>query len=349
MNSVKKQSYRYAAVVVCLMALLVIIFFSSFLVGRFTGIDGESVIRILLYKCLHIGEKTWTNVAENIVMQVRLPRIIAATLVGATLSVSGASYQALFSNPMASPDTLGVSSGAGLGAAFGILLGWGAFAVEFSAFVIGCGAVIVVFFIASAISQGRQTAVFLVLTGMVVSSFLSALLSILKYIADPMDQLPAITYWLMGSFKSVTLQDIKIVAVLFLIGFLPLFLIRWRMNLLVLSEQEAKALGGNIVFIRVVTIVCSTLLTASAIAISGGIGWVGLVVPHIARFLVGDDMKRVIPISAIFGALYMLVMDDISRYLLVTEVPIGILTAIIGAPVFFVILLKNRGSVAHGN
>lgn len=340
---------KYTLTIITLIIGLIIAFFASFYVGRYSGVTVGEVIKILLNSVYSFFEKTWTEVDESIVLNLRFPRIVAAMIVGASLSVAGAAYQALFSNPMASPDTLGVSSGAGLGAACAILFGMGSIAVEITAFSVGCMAVMITFIISNLISRGKKTTIFLVLIGMVISSLLSAVLSGVKYIADPDDKLPAITYWLMGSFSSVGFEDLKIVIWLFLLGMIPLFLIKWRMNLLCLSSEELTSLGENLTLLRLITIASATLLTASSISISGGIGWVGLIVPHIARLIIGSDFKRILPVSALIGAIYLLLIDNISRGLLAFEIPIGILTAVVGAPLFFAILTINRRSILDGD
>ena len=337
---------RYKTLILLSFVMYLSLFLASFTIGRYSDVNAKTFLEILLYKGFGLGENSWNPLTEQIVFQIRMPRIIGASLVGASLSVSGASYQALFSNHMASPDTLGVSSGAGLGAAIAILLGLNSAMIQGMAFFVGCLSVICAVSISNAISKGQNVAVFLILTGMVISSFMSAILSIVKYIADPMDQLPAITYWLMGSFKNISISDNIIMSIVFICAFGVLFLIRWRMNLLIISEQESLSMGANITIIRIIVIIASTLLTASSISISGGIGWVGLVVPHIARLIVGNDLQKVIPLSALFGATFLLLMDNLARYIFAAEVPIGILTAIIGAPVFFAALIRNRRTVS---
>lgn len=340
---IKKLEYKFF--IFMLFALLCGLFIVSFFVGRYSSITVEEIIKIIINQIYPVFNKTWTDFSENVVIHLRLPRILSAAVVGAALSASGTAYQALFSNPMASPDTLGVSSGAGLGAAIAILFGLGSFWTQFSAFALGCISVAVSFVLAMTISRGKNSTVFLVLTGMVISSFLSSVLSIIKYIADPLEQLPEIVYWLMGSLSAVNLTDVKVVLIFFICGFIPLYLLRWRMNLLTLSEAEAISLGENINILKMISVICSTLLTASAISISGGIGWVGLIVPHISRIIVGDDFRRLLPVSALLGSIYLLLMDNIARSMMTSEIPIGILTSLLGTPLFFGILIKNRKSV----
>lgn len=329
---------------------LFIVFIASFMVGRFSGASPLEVVKILVNSIFgNVFEPTWAKAAETVVLNLRLPRIIAAILVGAALPMAGAAYQAIFANPMASPDTLSVSSGASLGAVIAILLGFSSFAIEGTAFIFGCVGVILVYVISVMLSKGRNMIMYLILVGMVISSLLSAVLSILKYVCDPENELPAITFWLMGSFNKVTHEDIRIYIVFFVLGAVPLFLLRWRMNLLSLSDVEAKSIGENTNVLRTITIICATLLTASAIAITGGVGWVGLIIPHIARIVVGHDFKRVLPVSALMGSIFLLIMDNLARSLTGAEIPVGILTSLIGAPIFFFILIRFRRNLLNEN
>lgn len=297
----------------------------------------------MLSKIIPTIETTWSQTDEAVVLHLRLPRIIGAIIVGASLSLSGAAYQALFANPVASPDTLGVGSSAAFGAILGILLNFNGFGIKTTAFITGCIAVFIVFFFASTISKGRKITVYLILIGMIVSSLFSAFLSILKYITDPIDQLPKITYWLMGSLSSIQLKDLPFSIILFLVGAVPLFMLKWRINLLSLGDHEVRSLGENINILRGVTVFCATLLTSSAIALTGTISWIGLVVPHIVRMIVGHDSRYVLPASALVGGAFLLMMDNMARSLTAYELPISILTSLLGAPVFFIILIKSKG------
>lgn len=345
----KNKKRRYYVLIICLSISLILLFLISLFVGRYSDIGIVDSVKILFNHLFGWFDQTWTDLQASVVLKLRLPRILAAILVGASLALSGASFQALFGNPMASPDTLGVSSGSSLGACLGILLGWGSIMVETTAFVVGCITVLIGYVIAMTISKGKNTTVFLILTGMVISSFLSSFISIIKYVADPEDQLPAITYWLMGSFASVDMMDVKLHFIFLLIGAIPLLLMRWRVNMLSLNYFEAKSMGVNVNLLRTITIICATLLTASSVAISGGIAWVGLVIPHMMRFIVGNDCRRLFPASALAGSIYLILMDDIARTLSSSEIPIGVLTSLIGAPIFFVILMSNRRSMINEN
>lgn len=339
----------FSLVVLGLLIVLAFLMIFSFGLGRFSKLSISDIPKILINQIAPIFQKTWSGVDESVVLNLRLPRIIAAVVVGASLALSGATYQALFSNPIASCDTLGVSSSAAFGAVLGILLNMSAFSIKGLSFIIGCVSVFSIYYIASKMNNRRNMTVFLVLIGMVISSLFGAALSVLKYVADPVDQLPKITYWLMGSMSNVRPTDISYCVIFFVLGCVPLFLLRWRLNLLSLSDTEAKSIGININLLRLVSIVCATLLTSSAVAMTGGISWIGLVIPHIARLLVGNDSRRLLPISALLGGLFLLAMDDLARTITVYELPISILTSLFGAPVFFAILLWRRKQLINDN
>jgi iron complex transport system permease protein len=260
--------------------------------------------------------------------------------VGASLALAGVSFQGLFRNPLVSPDILGVSSGAGFGAALAILLGGNQLAIQVTAFGFALLAVGISYSISKMV-KGNPT-LSLILAGMAIASLFGALLSLVKYVADPVNQLPAITYWLMGSLASVGQKSLLYAAVPMLIGITVLILIRWRFNVLAMGEEEAKALGVDTGRLRIIIVVCCTMITASAVCISGTIGWVGLVIPHIGRALVGPDHKKLLPVCLLIGAAFLLLIDDIARVVASVEIPIGILTAIVGIP-FFVFLLKRGG------
>jgi iron complex transport system permease protein len=261
-------------------------------------------------------------------------------LVGGSLALAGASFQGLFRNPLVSPDILGVSSGAGFGAALAILLSGNWIVIQVSAF---CFALLAVGIscLVSKIVKGNPT-LSLILAGMAMASLFSAFLSLMKYVADPINQLPTITYWLMGSLASVNNNSLLFAAIPMLVGFIVLILIRWRFNVLAMGEEEARALGVNTGKLRAIIVVCCTMMTASSVCISGTIGWVGLVIPHIGRLLVGPNHTRLLPVCLLLGAAYLILIDDVARIVASVEIPIGILTAIIGAP-FFVYLLYKGG------
>lgn len=342
-----KKEKKYFFIKISLIVILCFTFVLSFLVGRYSVTDIKDVIAILLYRLFGIGERTWNINSEAVVMQLRLPRILGSVMVGSALAMSGASYQALFGNPIASQDTLGVSNAASFGAVLGIILGVNSGITKIMAFAIGCIAVFIVFFMSVRMNRGRSLTVCLLLIGMIVSSIFSALLAVLKYVADPDNQLPQITYWLMGSMSKITFNDVKVYLVFWGFGIIPLFLLKWRMNLLSLSDTEAVALGENITVLRGITIFSATLLTAASTAMTGGISWIGLIVPHIVRIMVGTDFRKVFPISGLLGASFLLIMDDLSRTITINELPISIMTSLIGAPIFFVVLLTNKGGIKN--
>ncbi len=323
---------------IILISLPLTVFFVSLFMGRYP-ISPQTVMKILASTFLPIPH-TWDPILDTVIFRVRLPRVIAAMLVGAGLSISGASFQGLFRNPLVSPQILGVASGAGFGAALAIIVSGDIFLVQLSAFAFGIIAVSLTYGI-SRIYKTTPTLV-LVLAGIIVGAFFSALISLTKYVADPYDELPAIVFWLMGSLASIGNEDILVVAIPILIGTTVLLLIRWRINILSMGEEEARALGVNTKKLRVIIIVCCTIVTASSVCISGIIGWVGLVIPHVGRMLVGPNHKYLLPASLLLGAFYLLLVDDLARTLATAEIPLGILTAIVGAPFFAYLLRKSK-------
>lgn len=320
-----------------LLVLVLAAFFASFLIGRYP-VAPDMVFSILSAKILYLPQ-TWSDTMEKVVINMRLPRIFAAMLVGAVLAVSGAAYQNLFRNPLVDPKLLGVSFGAGFGAAAGILFHLSWLWIQAGAFAGGLVAVMCSMAIGSYF--GKSITV-LVIGGMVVSYLFQALIFALQYVADPNDTLPTITYWLMGSFTKVSLGDFRWIIPLTAIPTAVLYAIRWHINTLGVGEEEAHALGVNVKLIRGIVIVCATLMTAAAVSISGIIGWVGLVIPHIARMIMGTNFSLILPASLLLGSLYMLIIDNLCRSIIAIEIPVGILTAIIGAPFFVFLLAKTR-------
>jgi iron complex transport system permease protein len=281
--------------------------------------------------------------ASTVVWQLRLPRILAGLLVGAALSAAGAAYQGMFRNPLVSPDILGVSAGAGLGAALAIYFGLPLAAVQGTAFVGGLLAVAAVVFVAGRVRRHEPVLV-LVLAGVAVGTMFSAGISLVKVLADPSVQLPSITFWLLGGLNAVTAGDVWIAGPLVAAALVPLLLLRWRVNLLSLSDEEAAALGVNVARLRGVLIVSATLMTAAAVSIAGIIGWVGLVVPHAARLLVGPEFSRLLPASLLLGGGFLVAADTLARSAAAIELPLGILTALVGAPVFLWLLARTGRS-----
>lgn len=338
MNSTQKRPmhghFLWILAIVLLCAALI-----SLLLGRLNVPIGEAV-KILLNRLPFVSvEKTWTDNMETAVINIRLPRVALACMVGCCLSAAGGAYQGVFKNPMASPDILGASSGAAFGAALAILLGMPSYMVTVSAFAFGMITVFTAMFIARR-ARGDNV-VNLILAGIMLSSLFSAGTSYIKLVADPNNQLPAITYWLMGSLSGTRHSAVKMAAVPMVIGCTALILCRWRLNLLTLGDEEARTMGVNAHRLRAIIIAAATLITAASIASAGMIGWVGLVVPHMARKIVGSDYRRLMPASMLIGAAFLLIVDDLARNLLATEIPIGILTAFIGAP-FFIYLICSR-------
>lgn len=323
-------------VLLLLMVPLIILFFASFFIGKYP-IPPQDVVMAFAAKIFHTPSNL-SPTMELIIFQVRLPRILAAILVGAALSVAGASFQGLFRNPLVSPDKLGVSAGAGFGACLAILLSMSAVMIQFSALLGGLLAVALTYSIARAF---RGVSVLkLVLCGIAMETFFAALIATTKYVADPYGQLQSIVFWLMGSLAKVTNQDVIMIGIPIAAGTIVLLMVRWRINLLSMGEDEAKSLGIDIRKMQALVIGCCTLITASAVSISGIIGWIGLVIPHVARMIVGPDHKVLLPSSIILGAFFLLLIDDVARSLTTIEIPLGILTAMIGAPFFLYLLSK---------
>lgn len=276
----------------------------------------------------------------SVIYHVRLPRILLALAVGMGLSVSGASFQSLFSNPLATPDTLGVATGASFGAVLALLFTRNILVVQLAALLMGLAALAGTCLISR--FNGKSSILMVVLGGMVVSSLFQALVSLAKYVADPEEDLPAITYWLMGSMSRATYQGLAVGIPLILLGVAVLFLLRWRLNILSLQEDETKALGIDVKKLRLIVMAAATLVTAACVSLCGQVGWVGLLIPHAARMLYGSDNRKIIPVSIGLGSAFMVAIDTASRAATAAEIPVSILTAIIGAP-FFIILLRKTG------
>ena len=332
----KKFKIKFTILVV----IFIVVFFGSFMLGRYP-VSPLELMKIILSGIIDIPQ-SWPDAAENVIFQIRLPRVLAAAIIGAALSIAGVSYQGMFQNPMVSPDILGASSGAGFGAALAILLGAGYMGISVAAFLFGLAAVMLAYGI-SRVSRINATLA-MILAGMMIGSLFTSCTSFVKLVADTEQTLPAITYWLMGSLVSIKPQDVAFAIVPIIAGSVPLFLLKWRMNLLTVGEEEAQAMGINTRALRLVVIVCATLLTASSVAISGMIGWVGLVIPHFCRMIFGYDYRKIIPASALFGATFLMVVDNIARLATTAEIPLGILTSFVGAPIFVYLILKGGTS-----
>ena len=307
--------------------------------GRFPVAPGE-LLTVLWAKLRGVPHDLPATV-EAVVFRIRGPRVLAAMAVGATLAAAGAAYQGLFRNPLVSPDLLGVSSGAALGAVLGIYFSLGVAAIQALAFAFGLLAVVLVYGIGSALRRHDPTLV-LVLAGVVIGTLLGSCVALLKYLADPYNQLPAITFWLLGSLAAVTPADVFAVLPAVGLGLVPLVLLRWRLNLMTLGEDEARALGVDTTRLRAAVVAAATLMTAAVVSISGVIGWIGLLVPHLARLLVGPDFGRLLPASLLLGAGYLLGVDTLARTLARIEIPLGVLTAFLGTPLFVWLLATSR-------
>lgn len=342
-----KNKSEYAVKIMFLSVLCLVVFVASFFIGRY-GVGFSSVIRILtnrIVEILSFGKlslaQSWTDIEASVVVNIRLPRIASAAIIGAALSVAGAAYQGMFRNPMVSPDLLGASAGSGFGAALAILLGFSYTGITISSFAFGLAAVMLAYMVSRA--SRIQTTLALVLAGVMISSLFSSGTSFVKLVADTESQLPAITYWLMGGLSSIKLKDLHFAMIPIAAGLVPVLLLRWRINLLTVSESEARSMGVETGKLRFAVILCATLMTAGSISISGMIGWVGLAIPHFTRLIFGQDYRRVLPASALMGAVFLMIVDNIARTITVAEIPLGILTAFIGAPVFMYLIITGGG------
>ena len=329
-----------------LMILLPVIFLAVVLLSMMAGryaISFDEVLRLLQGE--GADPASALHPAYTVLFESRLARIGAAAVIGASLSCAGAAYQGIFHNPMVSPDLLGAGTGAAFGAVLAIYLGAGTVMIQISAFLFGLLAVGTACLTASAIAghTGGST-ITLVLTGMVTASLFSAFISIVKFIGDPYDTLPTITFWLMGGLNYVVSSDVFLMLVPFAAGVIPLVLLRWRLNLLSLEDDEARALGVNTGAMRIVFILCATLISSSSVAVGGMIGWVGLIVPHIARMITGPDYSKLIPCSLLIGSIFLMIVDDLARCLSASELPLGVLTSVVGAPFFLWLMYRGRRS-----
>lgn len=329
---------HYVRTMVIALIICLGIFLASLGIGRFF-IPLDQVTNILLSKFLVIPI-TWDASMYNVVMEIRLPRVLGTIAVGVALAVSGAAYQGVFRNDLVSPDLLGVSHGASVGACIGILMHLSLYGVAVLAFLVGILSVCLTLTLPKLIQN--QSRIVLVLCGIIVSGFMAAIIGLLKYIADPDTELQDIVYWQLGSLAKVTWDNLLYVLPIIIIGTIAVLALRWRLNILSLPDQEAQSLGVNVNRERLVIIVISTLLTAAAVCLSGTIGWVGLVIPHLSRMLVGNDHKKLIPVTILVSALFLMLADLFARSLTTTEIPLGILCGFIGTPFFAWVLYRQR-------
>ncbi len=318
-----------------LIVLPIVISVVAMSIGRI----GYSVGDILRAVASRFNGDTVDDGLYVVVWNIRLPRILLALLVGAGLSVAGCAFQSLFSNPLATPDTLGVASGTSFGAALALLMGLGLIGVQLTAVIFGVLAVALTWLAGSGKGKGLSS---VVLSGIMIGSLFNSLVSLVKFTADTETELPAITYWLMGSLSSAGYDSLKLGAPPIILGILVLYVIRWRLNVLPLSDDEARSLGVNVTLLRAVTIICATMITASCVSMCGQVGWVGLLIPHICRMAFGSNHRALVPASISIGACFMVIVDTVARSASAAEIPISILTAIIGAP-FFIVLMRRSG------
>jgi iron complex transport system permease protein len=329
---------RTAAVLLFLVILLIAVIVIASVIGPYRIAPMDILTSVLRFGR---GDR---GAIDTVLFNIRLPRVAAAGFVGAALAAAGAAYQSLFRNPLVSPDILGVSTGAGLGAVAGILLGLPVFMIQALGFAGGLVTVTLVTALARTLRGGGDVLV-LVLAGIVVGALAGAAISLVKVLADPYDQLPAITFWLLGSLAGVKPNDVAATMPVVLLGLAPLILLRWRIGVLSLGDDEARALGVEIGRLRAIVITAATLITATVVAISGVIGWVGLMVPHMARLLVGPRFDRLLPAAILLGAAFMISVDTLARSAARIEIPLGVLTAVIGGPVFVWLLARSRGKL----
>lgn len=328
---------RFSPGLLIALAVLIVALLLAFTLGRYP-VALSDLFKVMAAKITgHPSDVP--AAAVNVIWQVRGPRVLAAVLVGAALAIAGTAFQGLFRNPLVSPDLLGASSGAALGAVLGIYFSLGVFAIQAFAFLGGLVAVTAVYLIGSAV-RARDPVLVLVLTGVVIGALLGAGVGLVKYLADPYNQLPAMTFWLLGSLAATGVGDLAPLFGPVALGSLVLVALRWRMNVLSLPDEEARALGMPTGPLRVAVIAAATLVTSASVATAGVIGWIGLVVPHIARTLVGPDFALLIPTAALLGGGFLLVIDTLARTVGAIEIPLGILTAAIGTP-FFIWLLAG--------
>lgn len=316
--------------------LLIILFLIAVMVGRY-NISFSNFFKIVT------GNDNVPIIDKNIVINLRIPRTIIALLTGVALAISGLVYQEMFNNKLVSPDLLGVSSGASVGAALAIVLGYTGLVISIFSFALGLLTMLLTLIISRIFRSSLS--VYLLLSGIIVGGFMSSATGLFKYLASSDRQLSEITFWLLGSFSSVTYDSVLILLPIVMIGVTMLFLLRWKINILALGHDEATSVGVNYKLLRMVVIICATLLTAGTVAISGVIGWVGLVIPHISRILVGRNAKRTIPLTIVIGACFMIIVDVISRSFTSTEIPLSVVTGFLGTPIFLIILYSKRGVI----
>lgn len=334
-----RSTFKKKIIVAALFIILLLVIWLSLFIGRYP-LSIIKVLHIIINNLFNAG-KADTNIQDSVVIDIRLPRALLGALVGASLAASGTALQGLFRNPLVDAGLLGVSSGAGFGAALAIILFHSQVMIYLFAFGFGLLAV----FLSYSVGKISKTtpAIMLVLGGVVISTMFSSLLAFLKYVADPYSQLPEITFWLMGSLATASFQDISIAAIPMIVGMGGLLLVRWRINVLSMGDKEAQALGLQVGRNKMIVIICTTLATAGAVCVTGMIGWIGLVIPHIGRMLVGNDNALLLPASIALGGIFLILIDNIGRMLTGSEIPLSILTALVGGPFYIYFLKKTKG------
>jgi iron complex transport system permease protein len=337
---IKSQGVQTKKLIVSLLVLLTIfLLIISLSLGRYE-IRAFDVLRVLISPFFPGLEADIPIIARQLIMRVRLPRILGALLIGASFGGTGTAFQAIFKNPLVDSNILGVTSGAGFGAAIALLLMRSNWEVQVAAFVFGLAAVLLSFF-GSKLYKNSPLLI-LTLMGILIGSLFSSLTSLLKYVADPLDTLPAITFWLLGSLTGITWNSLLFLSIITIMGLIFLFTSRWRLNILSLGDQEAKTLGLEPARTKLLIIIIATMMTAAAVSVSGVIGWVGLVIPHAGRLLVGPDHKYLLPASVCLGASFLMFIDDIARTFLPGEIPLGVLTGLVGVPILILLFRRSQ-------
>ena len=339
----KKSRLSFAVKLGVGIAIMIVVVFVSFMIGRYQNVNAIQAIKITAHQILPMLpiEQDWAELDASVVLSIRWPRIIIALFVGAALSCSGAAYQGVFRNPLVSPDILGISAAAGFGAAVAIVF-FDPFSpmVQIMAFICAIGGVVMAYLLACV--KGQIPNVMLILAGVVVAAVFNAGISMMKYMADPEEELPAITFWLMGSLTGIRWENLAYCVPIIGVALCVLFVFSWRLNLLTMGDDEARSMGVKASRLKTIVIICATAMTATAVSQAGTIGWIGLVIPHMARMIAGPDHSRLIPMSAVMGGTFLLFIDDLTRVVSETGLPLSIPIALIGAPFFAFLLRKTK-------
>ena len=331
-NAFEKEKKKHIVTIVVLVALLVFLFFLSMCVGRYEISIGD-VFRFF-------AGQTIDDISHNVILKLRIPRTLVAVLIGCALSLSGAIYQSAFNNKLVSPDLLGVSSGASVGACFGILLGLSSAVIGLFAFLVGFCAVFLSLLIAKIFKN--KSNVILILSGLAVGGLMSSLVGLMKYLAESEIKLAEMTYWLLGDISASTMEDVYLLLPVVIIGCVLSIFLSWNLNIVSLGRKESKSLGVNYNLTMMALIIIATALTATSVSISGTIGWIGLVIPNVVRLIVGSNNKKVIPVSMLMGSVFMTIVDILARSLAPNEIPLSVITGIIGTPLFIFAIYQRR-------